>query len=64
LTFILWLKALQYTENSAKITNLIFLTPFVSMFMIQSILKESIHPATIVGLLLIVGSNLLQKYYN
>ncbi|MCB5259059.1 MAG: EamA/RhaT family transporter, partial [Candidatus Cloacimonetes bacterium] len=47
--------------NTAKISNLIFLSPFISMFFIQSILKESIHPATIIGLLLIVVSNLVQK---
>lgn len=61
LTFLLWLKALQLTNNTAKISNLIFLSPFISMFFIQSILKESIHPATIIGLLLIVVSNLVQK---
>jgi drug/metabolite transporter (DMT)-like permease len=61
LTFLLWLKALQLTENTAKISNLIFLTPFVSMLFIFTILKEPIHPATIVGLLLIVLSNVFQK---
>jgi drug/metabolite transporter (DMT)-like permease len=59
-----YVESVTIHRKLSKITNLIFLTPFVSMFMIQSILKESIHPATIVGLLLIVGSNLLQKYYN
>jgi drug/metabolite transporter (DMT)-like permease len=61
LTFILWLKALQLTKNTAAISNLIFLSPFLSMFLISGILKESIHMATIIGLVLIVGSNLLQK---
>lgn len=61
LTFVLWLKALQLTDNTAKISNLVFLTPFISMFFIQSVLRESIHPATIIGLVLIVASNLIQK---
>jgi len=61
LTFILWLKALQLTENTAKISNMIFITPFISMIFISSILGESIHPATLAGLVLIVGSNILQK---
>jgi drug/metabolite transporter (DMT)-like permease len=61
LTFLLWLKALQLTENAAKISNLIFLTPFISMLFIAGILHESIHPATILGLILIVFSNMLQK---
>jgi drug/metabolite transporter (DMT)-like permease len=61
LTFLLWLKALQLTDNTAKISNMVFLTPFISMFFIQNILKEPIHPATVIGLVLIVASNLLQK---
>nr|MDK2850935.1 hypothetical protein [Candidatus Cloacimonadota bacterium] len=61
LTFILWLKALQFTDNTAKISNLIFLTPFISMIFIFLILGENIHPATIIGLLLIVLSNIFQK---
>lgn len=61
LTFVLWLKALELTENTAKISNLIFLTPFLSLLLIRGILAEAIHPATIVGLCLIVASNLIQK---
>jgi drug/metabolite transporter (DMT)-like permease len=61
LTFVLWLKALKLTQNTAKISNLIFITPFVSMLMIRGVLGEAIHPATIIGLVLIVASNLFQK---
>ena len=61
LTFVLWLKALELTENTAKISNLVFITPFLSLVLIRSILAEAIHPATIVGLCLIVASNLIQK---
>jgi drug/metabolite transporter (DMT)-like permease len=61
LTFLLWFRALEYTDNTAKISNLIFLTPFVSLLFIANILHESIHPATLWGLCLIVLSNLVQK---
>ncbi len=61
LTFVLWLKALELTENTAKISNLVFITPFLSLLLIRGILQEAIHPATIVGLCLIVASNLIQK---
>ncbi len=61
LTFLLWFKALEYTDNTAKISNLIFITPFISLLFIAGILKESIHPATFAGLLLIVLSNMYQK---
>lgn len=61
LTFLLWFKALEYTRSTAAISNLIFLTPFLSLLFIKQILHESIHPATLIGLLLIVVSNLAQK---
>lgn len=61
LTFLLWNKALELTNNTAVISNLIFFTPFLSLLFISSVLKESIHYATFIGLLLIVFSNLLQK---
>lgn len=61
LTFLLWFKALSLTDNTAKISNLIFVTPFISLVFIGLILHEPIHPATLVGLILIVGSNLFQK---
>ena len=61
LTFILWMKALQSGNNTPGIANLIFLTPFVSLLFISLVLKEAIHPATLLGLCVIVGSNILQK---
>lgn len=60
-TFILWQKALQSSENTASISNLIFLTPFLSLIFISLILRENIHPATLIGLVVIIGSNLWQK---
>lgn len=61
LTFLLWYKALEKTNSTASVSNLIFLTPFISLLFIATILHESIHPATVIGLLLIVVSNLVQK---
>lgn len=61
LTFLLWNKALELTDNTSSISNMIFFTPFISLLFIGLILKESIHYATFIGLLLIVFSNLLQK---
>lgn len=61
LTFLFWFKALHYTNNTARISNLIFLTPFISLLFINGILHEAIHPATLWGLGLIVLSNLIQK---
>lgn len=61
ITFILWLLALQKATSTAKVTNLIFLTPFLSLFIISSVLKEAIALSTIIGLILIIGGILLQQ---
>ncbi|MDP2173363.1 MAG: DMT family transporter [Candidatus Cloacimonadaceae bacterium] len=62
LTFVLWLKALERSKSTSMISNLIFVTPFISLLFIALILKESIHPATFVGLVIIIGSNAIQRW--
>ena len=60
-TFVIWLKALTIAESSAKIANLVYITPFLSLVFIHIILGETIHPSSIIGLTLIVGGILLQN---
>jgi drug/metabolite transporter (DMT)-like permease len=55
ITYILWMKAMQLSENNAKTGNLIFLTPFLSLVFIHFILGETIYVATFIGLALIIS---------
>lgn len=61
LTFVIWNLALQKAKSTAVVSNLIFITPFVSLIFIIFFLAEAIHPATVLGLLIILASNWLQK---
>ena len=61
LTFLLWSSALRVTSNVGRISSLIFLAPFLSLVFIQTILGESIHLATLLGLCLIVPAALWQQ---
>ncbi len=61
ITFVLWLKALQLAENTAKVGNLIYLSPFISFFLLYFILGESILTTTIIGLALIIFGIVIQK---
>lgn len=61
ITFVLWSMALQNTTRIARISNLIFLAPFLSLMLIQTVLGESIHPSTLVGLLLIVPAAMFHQ---
>ncbi len=61
LTYLFWLKALQYTASTDKISNLIFIFPFISLIFIRLILGEIIHLTTLYGLLLVVTGIFVQK---
>jgi drug/metabolite transporter (DMT)-like permease len=62
ITFILWLKALKLSKTTAHISNLVFLSPFLSLFYIHLFVGESILPSTIAGLFLVVGGILFGQY--
>ena len=62
ITFTLWLTALQLSSSAARIGNLIYITPFFSLLILSMVIGETIHPATFIGLLLIVGSILFQAH--
>jgi drug/metabolite transporter (DMT)-like permease len=61
LTFALWSTALSLSSGVSRIGNLIFLSPLASLVFIATILGEPIHPATLVGLALIIPGVLLQQ---
>ncbi len=59
--FVLWLLALKKTANMARISNLIFISPFLSLLFIHFLLGEEILPATFIGLVLIIAGLLCQR---
>ncbi len=60
-TFVLWLSALKLTQNTARISNLIFASPFVSLILLATIIGEEIHPTTLIGLVLIISGLVIQQ---
>jgi len=61
ITFVTWLTALKLSENTARVSTLIFLSPFLSLVFIHFLVGEKILPSTYVGLMLIVSGLLLQR---
>ncbi|MEM7363619.1 MAG: DMT family transporter, partial [Pseudomonadota bacterium] len=61
LAFLAWGTALRLTDRTARISNLIFLSPFVSLLLIHLILGETIHVTTGIGLVLIVVALYFQQ---
>jgi drug/metabolite transporter (DMT)-like permease len=61
LSFVFWLMALRLSENTAKVGNLIFISPFLSLLFIRAFVGEQILPATLIGLALIIGGIVWQR---
>ncbi len=63
ITFVLWLTALQLSSSAARIGNLIYISPFLSLLFLRVIIGETIHPTTFIGLFIIVGSIAFQEKF-
>ncbi|MBN7771091.1 DMT family transporter [Marinobacter daepoensis] len=61
IAFVLWSKAMKKAENTSKVSNLIFISPFLSLVFIYFILGEVILNSTYVGLGLIIAGLWLQQ---
>ena len=64
ISYILWLKAMKLSTNTARIANLIFISPFLSLFFIHFLVGEEILPSTLIGLICIVVGLILQSRAN
>ncbi len=64
ITFVIWLLALTNSSNTAKVSNLIYLSPFIALFFIRFTVGEEIHFSTFIGLIFIVAGILLQQLIN
>lgn len=61
IAFIMWLMAMRYAANTARISNLIFISPFLSLVFLRFLVGEQIYVATLVGLVMIVIALLIQQ---
>jgi drug/metabolite transporter (DMT)-like permease len=61
ITFIIWLGALKWSRDTSKISNLIYLSPFISLVLIAVLVGETILATTILGLAMISMGIILQR---
>jgi drug/metabolite transporter (DMT)-like permease len=60
ITFFFWLKALQMANTTAKVSNLVYIAPFLSLIFVHFVLHEPVYYTTLAGLLLIISGILIQ----
>jgi drug/metabolite transporter (DMT)-like permease len=61
ITFLFWLKALQLAVSTDKVSNLVYLAPFLSLFFVHYILHEPVYYTTPFGLMLIISGIWIQN---
>lgn len=64
LAFVIWLKALQLSETTARISNLVFIAPFLNLVFVHFLLGEKIFISTIFGIILVVTGIIIQNAKN
>ncbi len=64
ITFVIWLKALKLSTTTAKVSNLIYFAPFLSLIFIHFAVGEQIRISTVAGLIFIISGILLQQFSN
>ncbi len=64
IAYILWLKALKLAKRSDKISNLVFISPFLALLWIHLILGESIYNTTIYGLIFIIAGIFIHQFFS
>jgi drug/metabolite transporter (DMT)-like permease len=63
ITFLVWLKALKLSKTTAHVANLIYFVPFFALVVISLVVGEKILFSTGIGLVLIIGGIILQKFW-
>ena len=63
ISYLFWFKALEHGDTFI-VSNLLYLTPALSLLFVRLLLDEPIHASAVLGLLLIGGGILLQSWPN
>ncbi len=61
ITFFFWLKALKLASTTDKVSNLVYLAPFLSLIFIHFILHEPVYYTTPLGMLFIITGIWIQN---
>jgi drug/metabolite transporter (DMT)-like permease len=61
ITFLLWIRAMKLSSGNDKISNLVYLAPFLSLVFIHYFVGETIYATSLIGLTLIVIGIFIEK---
>jgi len=61
ITFVLWLMAIRLAPKSDRISNLVYLAPFLNLLFASQILGEKIYVTTVFGIILLIAGIVIQN---
>jgi drug/metabolite transporter (DMT)-like permease len=61
IAYVFWLKGLKLSSTTAKVSNLIFMAPFISLVIINITVGEALLWSTIAGLVFITAGIVMQR---
>jgi drug/metabolite transporter (DMT)-like permease len=61
IAYVFWLMGLQLSSTTAKVSNLIFMAPFISLIIINIFVGEPVLWSTLAGLAFITGGIVMQR---
>jgi len=61
ITFVLWLMAIRLAPRSDRISNLVYMAPFLNLLFASQVLGEKIYLTTIGGIILLVAGIVIQN---
>ena len=61
ITFVLWLMAIRLAPSSDRISNLVYIAPFLNLLLASQVLGEKIYTTTVIGIILLVTGIVIQN---
>ena len=61
-TFVLWMRALSLSRTTAQVSNLVYLSPFLSLALISVIVGETILLSSVIGLVFIISGIVIRRF--
>jgi drug/metabolite transporter (DMT)-like permease len=61
ITFLLWIRAMKLSQSNDRISNLVYLAPFLSLVFIHFFVGETIFVTSVAGLTLIIAGIIIEK---
>jgi len=61
ISFVFWMKALELSRNTAKMSSIVYMSPFLSLLMLHRFAGEPFLFSSLLGLILIIAGIVFQK---